>query len=635
MLVSVVIQFTSILQSVQGRRKCTSISRVPAWYNSFVSIYFSSMHLCAGRPRALTLCACLTVLVGLHCARQIAPSGGPPDETPPAISDVSIANASLNHPRDKGIQFVFTEWIDVAGAEKSATVFPPLQAGFEVAASGKKLTIAPHTAFAESTTYHIELTSALKDLHGNAISTPIHLVFSTGTHLDSGRIFGCIANRTSSSRVMPKVALYQQENDSIPDSSFFASPDYLVQTDSAGRFIFANIRQATYRLFAFDDVNNNNRLNPGTEKAYAAKRELIVLADEEVGPLLLHPVSSDTQKVTVASIKPYSPTVLQATWKRAPSDLVIPFNHTWRIEALDTTLSAPTLQKYAPINRSTMFLLHLSDTLPAGGYRFIYPLKKRIKVPWDSLSPVDTLRFNAAFLPDTTAPGLSLPSPRGTVGLQPDFHLAGSEPIAATMHSWTVFDTLGDTVRLSIDSGYADTLVMHPLRRFMPGRTYFLVVPVDSISDLSGNHPSAPEDTTVLMYRFSTVKADNLCLSISGGAHCLAQSEERWWQFKPLGAGQPRQVHDSSGTFYLDSLVAGKGTFAWFEDYNGDRLPTPGRLFPRRQPEPYFALQDTVEARARWDINGITFTDACKRCEMRKPSKKTTADTIPANKDAN
>jgi len=100
--------------------------------------------------------------------------------------------------------------------------------------------------------------------------------------------------------------------------------------------------------------------------------------------------------------------------------------------------------------------------------------------------------------------------------------------------------------------------------------------------------------------------ADSLCIRLSGGASCLEPNEKRKWVYRPISRRDTTfTVPDSAGTFAFDSIPASKGTLLWFIDDNGDNRITPGRLSPWRSPERFFVLPDTVEAKARWVVDGL------------------------------
>ena len=70
---------------------------------------------------------------------------------------------------------------------------------------------------------------------------------------------------------------------------------------------------------------------------------------------------------------------------------------------------------------------------------------------------------------------------------------------------------------------------------------------------------------------------------------------------------------DSAGTFRFDSIAAGKGHVGYFMDKNKNRIPDKGRIYPWHSPEPYFSATDTAEARARWDVEGVSVS-ICDPC---------------------
>jgi len=100
--------------------------------------------------------------------------------------------------------------------------------------------------------------------------------------------------------------------------------------------------------------------------------------------------------------------------------------------------------------------------------------------------------------------------------------------------------------------------------------------------------------------------ADSLCVRLSGGASCLEPDEKRKWVYRPISRRDTSFIAaDSAGTFAFDSIPASKGTLLWFIDDDGDNLITPGKLSPWRSPERFFIVPDTIEAKARWVVEGL------------------------------
>ncbi len=77
----------------------------------------------------------------------------------------------------------------------------------------------------------------------------------------------------------------------------------------------------------------------------------------------------------------------------------------------------------------------------------------------------------------------------------------------------------------------------------------------------------------------------------------------------------------------------------YFVDYNSDQTYSPGTLFPWVPPEPRYSYADTIEARARWDIEGLE-VPACDVCpkkveqpvSLEEIVQDTLLDTLPNKK---
>jgi hypothetical protein len=551
-----------------------------------------------------------TVALFLSCAHQVSPSGGPDDKTGPTIMiSEPVAGAVMVDPKN-GIAITFSEWISRTAAPKAVSILPPVDGGVKVRVAGRRLEITPAKAFALSTTYHVVLTSALQDLHGNPLSSSHTLVFSTGATLDSGCIAGCVVDpgRESPQTI---VALYR-DNDSLGDTALFGNPDYLTQTDSASFFSFENVRVGTYRVVAFTDQNNNRRLNPGAEAAYAPLHRTIALTSKP-DTILLFPMESDTVRLKLLSAAPLGPTMLQCALS-APIDSSRGLSDpTWKIEPFEKKGGAIKITSTEWIGAiEQRCILHLADTMALVPYR----------TKNNPLS--DTMRFNGARPHDTVSPALSSVSPTVTVIQEPELRLLFNEPVTITL-PLMLTDSLLDTVALIASNGYSDTIILTPQRRLHAGSIYRLLILKSFGKDLAGNLLKPRDSTdTVLVPQFKVFETDSLAVSLNGCVSCLAPDSLRTWQFIPfIGANRPLS-RDSSGCFSFDSIPAGKGFVAYFRDLNRNKKPDRGVLVPWRAPEPYFVLPDTIEARARWEIEDVELQSACKGCGKHEPVKSDT-----------
>jgi hypothetical protein len=561
----------------------------------------------------------------LSCASQIPPSGGPDDKTPPSVRYTVPPIGTVKYPVKSKITFVFSEWINGKTAQKCISIFPPPSKGVKIKASGRTIEIRPVQAFAESTTYHVEINTTLNDLHGNSIGTPYHFFFSTGATIDSGKFFGCVSSPDLKG-LQPKVALFALGAALPPDTLLFGLPSYVVQTDSSGGFTFDHIRKGIYEIIAFADANGDNRFGPVKEAAFGPEEKSYKL-DSVVGPLALYPVKCDTAADRIVSIKPLSNRVLAGSWTQIGDSSATSFFTEWRIEGINAKSTAPSCKEFVQVRNSVNFFIKLTDTTSLAPYRLIYKMPGS-PVRLKNAPFADTVRFNGIHAPDTLRPAAAAFSPTGIADLRPAIKLVWSKPVTARTETWKMGDSLGDTVKLSIGNGLCDSTILQVQRPLKPDRQYRLNLPDTLFEDISGNRP---RDTAFGTYGVKTISSDNLCYSLTGGASCLSKNDKRKWLFIPLGSSGQYVSGDSSGHFRFDSIPGSKGQLAAFIDYNDDNKPTTGNLFPRVRPEPYRLFPDTIEARMRWDIEGIE-VPACEVCakkktpapETAKPTGKTT-----------
>jgi hypothetical protein len=550
------------------------------------------------------------------CAHQVPPSGGPDDKTPPSVLSASPPAGTVNVPKKSAVVFTFTEWVNPQNADRSLSVFPALPDGVKITVSGRKIIVKPKTAFSDSTTYHIVFNTSLSDLHGNSIGTPYQHYFSTGPSIDSGRVFGCVLMGDVKGG-QPKVALYTRAAGK-GDTVYFGMPSYLTQTDSFGTFSFDNIHRGTYEILAFADANSNNRLDPTGESVFAPVQKTIALT-RTAGPLVLSPVVCDTTTRHIATLSPVSPTCLAGEWvggTTLPDSL---YDVSWRVEAVESA-RVIAIRRYIPVFHTRRFLLALADTFGLAPFRLVYTKQSPLLFGKGAVLR-DTIRFNGVAKPDTVPPLTKGYDPKTNADLKPVVRLFWSRPVRAGCAQWPCMDTLKNKVDFLLFQGFGDTTTFTAGRALAPGMNYAINMPDSLFKDISGN---SPRDSLGIVITFTTIDEKDICFRMSGGASCLKGDSLRVWRFMPLGKQTTYISKDSAGQFRFDSLPAGKGRLGFFIDNNRDNLPSGGSLVPWMLPEQYRIFPDTIEARARWEVEGITVPAACEMCAPKTTPKPNT-----------
>ena len=568
----------------------------------------------------LVITAVILAMCCFRCAHQLGPQGGPADILPPRQLVTNPENGSVNVAPGKTIAITFSEWIDRRSVLTAVRIFPQVKGGVAIDIDGATIRVKPRLQFAAATTYHVEVTSQLKDLHNNSIGQSQHLYFSTGAALDSLTLSGCVINPMAKV-MLPTLALFKVDSTVLRDTQLIAFPDYVFQCDSLGRFTADHLSRGVYRAIAFSDANNDSRYQIGRETVYLPESSTITLntvyRPDPAGtrvPLRFFPALDDTARITITTAKALSPRQLLISWSgTVPATACNAAAYS--IRRTDSTMVTASIKSLTLLRGQKQLILNLEQDLALAPYQIQVEPFIRFHAKTDSTKTLDSIRFNGTVVLDTIRPRFSgsTPAKRSITGLTPLIRLVFSEPVRCLQPQWFIADSTRDTVSLAIDSTLSDTLVFTPQRSLSFTKQYSFTIPDTLITDLAGNHPV---DTSGFLLRFATIDEDSVCLTLAGKADCpLTPDPARRWQFAPLNKSSALTCADKNGSFTFDTLAGGKGTISFFSDKNQNGIYDVGRVFPWQPPETCSRILDTIEARPRWEITGLTVAGACIACD--------------------
>ncbi len=201
-------------------------------------------------------------LILIGCASQSQPTGGPKDETPPRLVRSSPESESLNFDGTE-LALEFDEFIKLDDINNQLIITPRLDIEYEVKAVKNLVTVKLDGALDDSTTYTFNFRKGIKDVTESNEARNMVLAFSTGSFLDSLSLSG---NVTDLLKDEPAVDYTVAIFDAADSSDIFeSSPKYSTQTDEKGAFKFENIKAATYKVYAFKDVNSNGTAQSNSE----------------------------------------------------------------------------------------------------------------------------------------------------------------------------------------------------------------------------------------------------------------------------------------------------------------------------------------------------------------------------------
>src|ERR1035437_3316885 len=119
----------------------------------------------------------------VSCAQMVAPTGGPPDKTPPKVLKYTPDSAAVNFDR-KQIRILFDEFVQLVDMNKQLIISPPMQTQPDIRVKGKSLIISIHDTLAPNTTYAFNFGSSIADVNEKNILPNFQYIFSTGSFID-------------------------------------------------------------------------------------------------------------------------------------------------------------------------------------------------------------------------------------------------------------------------------------------------------------------------------------------------------------------------------------------------------------------------------------------------------------------
>ncbi len=219
-----------------------------------------------GALRARGALGLFVVLLVAGCAQVGSPTGGPKDETPPALLLATPPIGATEVMPDR-LVLAFDEYVKAGQWRPQLLVSPPLEGPMDLVVRGREVELSWEGALKENTTYVFQFGEGIVDVNeGNPAEQLVH-AFSTGTALDTLAIEGVVRDAIdgSPSKGM-RVMLYPED---LPLDSILAgvSPQFVGTTDGAGAFEVGYLPDGNFRLMAVEDANRNYAWDAGERVA--------------------------------------------------------------------------------------------------------------------------------------------------------------------------------------------------------------------------------------------------------------------------------------------------------------------------------------------------------------------------------
>ena len=220
--------------------------------------------------RILLVISILTsLLFTKSCANtRTGPEGGPKDTIPPVLVEILPVYNAVNHPTEgkhSVVSFEFNEYVALDQPGNNIFLSPPQSKPPTAKIKGKKVVISFNEPLDSNQSYSLSLGNAVKDNNeGNKFPPFVHS-FSTGEYIDSLFVSGSVYN---ASTMLPMTGITVLFHTDPSDSAIFNTlPRAAAKTDLWGYFTVRNLPVDTaFRVFAIEDLNNNNKYDPDMER---------------------------------------------------------------------------------------------------------------------------------------------------------------------------------------------------------------------------------------------------------------------------------------------------------------------------------------------------------------------------------
>ncbi len=552
-----------------------------------------------------TLCWAFVLTTSFFCAGQIAPSGGPPDTTPPEIIATEPLPGSLNIHRGR-IVLAFSKYVDHASVAGSLFISPSV-GEMSVDWSGTEVELRFSDSLRPNTTYILTVGTDVTDTRKNKMAKAFALPFSTGPSIDSARVSGRVFDTAPSGIMIFAYTLMGPSGDTLNPSH--TTPDYETQTGKDGSFNLTNLATGRYRLIAVRDEYRNLLYDRQTDEFGMAPGDFTLdSAKMKISGVQFRMTKEDTTRPFLSSARAQDRSHVRLRFSEAMDTTGI---RSGNVSVLDTLSGAPL--RVADFSFTSEPALEgqafTDDQDPSKTYRVVLSgMKDNHGNPLNSAA--GSALFGGSAAADTTRPVMTLEGiQQGAkdIPIEDSIRLSFSEAVERTgvEHGFRLSDSSRAQTHGSFKWWGSARAAFIPSAPLVMGMPYTLSVQLDSIRDFAG-HASADTPWT---RKFRTVD-DKMVSSIKGRVEDdSASGAGRIYLIATnISAKESRPVRttiESPGEFLLERIVEGKYTISGFRDADSDGVYTYGSPYPYHPSERFTVYQDTLKVRARWPLEGV------------------------------
>ena len=241
----------------------------------------------------------IVLKMSFGCANPGGITGGPKDTLAPRPL-VKYPPEKATNFKDNKIILEFDEWVQANNMQKELLITPQPKGSYTVKENKRKITLLFEEGFEENTTYTFNFRKGITDITEKNPADSSKIIFSTGEFIDSLQISGVVMDLKKNQPVAnATIGLYR-----LADTIDIAKrpPYYLSKSNEAGVFKLENLKQDFYRLYVFDDLNENSLYNAEQEKIGFLTDSIFL--DKNIDTLSIRIAREDHQKPRIVRARP-------------------------------------------------------------------------------------------------------------------------------------------------------------------------------------------------------------------------------------------------------------------------------------------------------------------------------------------
>ncbi|MDF1548819.1 MAG: Ig-like domain-containing domain, partial [Bacteroidales bacterium] len=307
----------------------------------------------------------LVVFLITSCANIGTISGGDKDSIPPQmiVSKPVFLDTSFS---DNQIVLYFNEYFELKDINQEFVASPPFEETPDFKIKKRSLHVKFKEPLQDSVTYNLNFGNAIADYNEGNILENYRFVFSTKSEIDSFSISGNLKNAFDL-KVPEKsmVMIFEKNEDSIP---YKALPNYQSKIDTSGNFSIEFIKPGTYKIFAYNDINTNKRVDDFESRAFLDSmiiplREPFTKVDSVKAGTILHDINDPLLSDSLEN----DTVIIKNTFKNRPANLQLYLFDEQKLK-----------QRIVDFSREERGKLKIVLELPAGSDFQIVPLNFRL-----------------------------------------------------------------------------------------------------------------------------------------------------------------------------------------------------------------------------------------------------------------